>query len=292
MFLNKDGHRGMESGTGSNIQEHYIFLPTFFYQEGSMMKRLFRYSSVLAAAACMLGLISNVCARDSLKLCTEDLDSTYPNYNGGAAGIFPSRIPYPEDPQALGWGSTLGFVGDETHAAWYDVVFPGKPTEIVVRYGSPNASNIDFFLDSNQTGFWFWSCALPATGAAYYPLSFSDTCRIDYTQFPSDPTSFFTSGPHKLFIQFSCGVSGCGNYQCILFYFDGTSVGARNPLVLIGPGIKRAKPAIQVVNSSAANRATLSGLVDRGVVYDVRGRLVTRTGIGKSGIVIVKNRKR
>jgi len=258
-----------------------------------MIKRLFRYSSVLAAALCLFGLSSNLWARDSLKLCTEDLDSTYPNFNGGAAGIFPSRIPYADDPQALGWGSTLGFVGDETHAAWYDVVFPGRPTKIVVRYGSPNASNIDFFLDSNQTGFYFWSCALPATGAAYYPLSFSDTCGIDYSQFPSDPAPVFTSGPHKLFIQFSCGVSGCGNYQCIQFFFDGAqNSSTRNPIVLLGPGFKRATPAIQAVNSSVASRATLYGLAERGVVYDIRGRQVKDTGVAGSGIVIVKNRKR
>jgi hypothetical protein len=62
--------------------------------------------------------------------------------------------------------------------------------------------------------------------------------------------------------------------------------------VLLGPGYKRAVPAIQVVNSSTANRSTLSGLAEHGVVYDVRGRQVNGAGITGSGIVIVKNRKR
>jgi len=46
-----------------------------------MSKRLFTYSSILTAAVCILGLSSNISAQNPLRLCTDDLDSTYPNFN-------------------------------------------------------------------------------------------------------------------------------------------------------------------------------------------------------------------
>jgi hypothetical protein len=234
-------------------------------------------AKMLAVAACLLGFGVSAFGQDSLRLQAADLDSLYPGTCYGVAGCFPSLITYSDS------AKTLGFVGDETHVAWYDVNFPSKPISIVVQYASPNASNIDFFLDSNQTGFYFWSCALPATNSTgqYEPIVYAAPCVIDYTQFPSDPTSAFVGAPHRLYLQFSCGVSGCGNYRSVTFHF-----GASKAIVLMGPESKRIAPRIQVVNSSTTHRSLLNSLVARGVMYDVRGRQVTSTN-GK-GIMIVK----
>ena len=55
-----------------------------------MINSFFMYSCAIAAAAYLLVLSSNISAQNPLRLCTDDLDSTYPNFDGGAAGVFPA----------------------------------------------------------------------------------------------------------------------------------------------------------------------------------------------------------
>jgi len=228
-------------------------------------------AKMLAVAACLLGFAVSAFGQDSLRLTAAELDSLYPGTCFAGSGCFPSLI----------GGTILGFTGDEAHVAWYGVTFPSKPLSIVVCYGSPNSSSIDFSLDSNKTGFYFWTCALPATGD-YGTFVCSPPCVIDYSLFGEDPTPAFLGGPHKLFLQFSCGVSGCGNYSSVTFHFGPPA----KDIVLMAPDFKRATPRIQVVNSSTTHRSLLNSLAARGVMYDVRGRQVTSTN-GK-GIMIVK----
>ena len=143
-------------------------------------------------------------------------------------------------------------------------------------------------MPENQTGFYLWSCTLPPTSTnTYYPL-FYDTCKIDYSAFTSngltmEQVSAAVVGTHPLYLQFSCGGAGCGNYQVFTFLYD--AVGAKQPCA--GSATKTRLPGVALVNMAAAHRMT-AGVLNSGTAFDIYGRRLAGAD-RTAGLVVVKN---
>jgi hypothetical protein len=91
-------------------------------------------------------------------------------------------------------------------------------------------------------------------------------------------------GTHKLFLQFSCGGAGCGNYGDWTFLFN--AVPAKNPLSA-GNTLKTRTPGIALVNM-ATSRGKSIGAANAGAIFDVYGRRLAGAPKG-TGLVIVRH---
>lgn len=219
-----------------------------------------------------------------LTISAGGLDSLYPGTCIAGAGCFPSVLSCSDNVTKV-----LGFTGDETHVAKKSVNFPALPSAIVVHYVTNWSAVNDFYLDS-MTGFWLWSCALRPIGTDYNcPNLGYDTCRIDYAAFEQADASLATIrasviGTHALFIQFSCGGPGCGNFASWTFLFDSMPLGAMQRTAFAAEA-KAHAPKIALFSLAAARERALAG--SHAALFDVHGRRLARVPAGNAGIVIL-----
>jgi len=235
-------------------------------------------ATIAVFSVCLLPL--HLCAQTAaqpLVLQFGTVDSLFPNICVPGDQCYPN-IANRDNPAR----TSLGGVGDNEHVGWKNVNFPSNPDSIIATYASDKTSVMDFYLDS-LNGLFLWSFALPVTSDTGYFWTqpwVSNSTKIDYSLFPEVPV---ISGSHNLYVAFSCGAAGCGQYHSIALTF--TPVGVKTARV--GNAGRSKRQGISLVNLSMAGAVAPYSRMSS-VLYDLRGRRLVHAPAMHTGIAVVK----